>query len=153
MDSDKEEYYRGVTDYIVERATNEGSVLLYFKQNYGDKLEIHEFIYNIVSLSEDFFEYSQNNNDVFTNEDEYEYIAEKSGVSSDFIALIIWFKECYMMSTDCITYVGECLECGHKELFLRETEGVLYESHIECAGCGKEYSFDEYEDLDCADDE
>jgi hypothetical protein len=150
MDKDIEEYCRQTTDYIIGRANAEGSIPVYFEQNHCNEITFWEFIYRIVTLSEEFFQFTEDSKEVFDSNDEYAYIAEKTGYSStEIIELVIWFKHCYMMSYGGSTFVEECPECGHDELYEREVEGGdIYESYFECVKCGKEYSFEEILDMD-----
>jgi len=141
-------YYQQVTDYVAERAQAEGSALLYLKENYGDKLVLQELIYNIVSLSDEFIEITNDAEEIFDDDDVKEYLVDKTGYSTDIIGLILWFKECFMMKEDCITFSTKCPKCNHDEMFQKETEGVLYGLALECKKCGKKCSFDEYFELE-----
>lgn len=129
-------------NYILERTIEEGSVPQHIKQEYDDKLDVNKFIYNIIHLHEEFLietEYIP----AYSNDDEYNYIAKKTNYSTEMIEIVLWFEECYQMKTDCITYQANCKKCGCDELYMREEEGELFSTYIECGSCGKKYSFDD----------
>jgi len=146
MDNDFSEYYAEVTNYVAERAIAEGSVPLYLRENYDDKRSIYELVYAIVMLSDQFMDLAMESDDIFIDEDERDFVAERTGYSENVIKLIIWFKECYQMMTDCITYTETCPQCGHKEMFAREKD--LYEANLECCKCKRVFEFGECMDID-----
>lgn len=136
------DYLQQKINYIIERAGVEEDILQYIKQECGDKLDLNKFVSDIVQLHEEFLEETE---DMFTfsNDDEYSYIAGKTNYSIEMIEIILWFEECYQMKTDSIEYCGNCKKCGGDKLYIREAEGELFASDIECGTCGEFYTFDE----------
>ncbi|MDR0468425.1 MAG: hypothetical protein LBH09_00445 [Peptococcaceae bacterium] len=144
MDDENEKFVDEVTEYVVKRATTEGSAILYLRQNYGNKVTLQEFVYSIISLSVFYFDYVEEMGEPYTEEDEYRFIEDKTGFSHDMIELMLWYKECYLMSTDCVTFVGECPECGHDVLYMREDVEIVFCSFVECGSCGGKFDFDDF---------
>jgi hypothetical protein len=145
MDKEVEEFYHDATNYIIERATAEGSIPNYFKQNQDIETDMHDSIFKIIYLSDEYDEPTGDNSEVFDYSDKNAYIAEKTGVvSADIIELVLWFKICHMMSYDGITILTECPSCGCGEIYEKESkEGILFESCFICGRCGRELSFEE----------
>jgi len=140
------DYLQQKVNYVRERALVEGSVPQYIKQEYGDKLDINIFVSNIICFHEEFLDKIETENIfMYSNDDEHNYIAERTNYSTKMIELVLWFDECFQMKMDCNTYEANCKQCGCGELYIREEEGELFSTYIECASCGKKYSF---EDID-----
>ena len=145
QDNDIAEYYREATDFIVGRATEEGSIPVYFEQNQSCAASFYEFICKIVTLS-DKFQVGDIDNDEFADiNDETLYVSAKTGIeSTEIIKLILWLKQCHMMSYGGVTWSDKCPACGNNELYERESkERALFESYFECAQCGKDFTFAE----------
>ena len=144
MDNDLADYCREVTDYVLGRATAEGSIQTYYEQNFSDKKSLWELINEVVTLHIENEDYDQTGKEVLSSDDEYAYISEMTGVSAEVAELLVWLHYCYMMKDGCVSWNEACPTCGHGELYEREVEGgAIYESYFECAGCGTKYSFEE----------
>jgi hypothetical protein len=137
-----DDWYEQEIVYVKERAIAEGSIPKYLNEEYGETLDLHHFVSTIVQLHDQILEepaFAQ----IYSDDDEQNYIAEKTSFSKEMIALVLWFIECYQMKTDCSEYSGLCPKCGGDKLYLREEEGDLFGCYIECATCGEHLTFDD----------
>jgi len=136
--------YKEEIAYVVERAVAEGSAVRYLEGEYKNKRNINELVSDIIISAEQFFDKIETEKiSMYTTEDEHNYIAEKTGYSIEIIEVVRWFYECYKMTNDCIEYCGICKKCGHDTLYIREDDGEMYCSVIECAKCIEQYTYDE----------
>ena len=142
--NEHEEYLQDVTDYVLKRAIAEGSIVAYYEQHFNKEMSLREFIYKILYLHDEIQDYDGTGNDFLCDDEEYAYISEKIGIPSmKVIELVIWFCNCEMMGDGRVTWVADCPECGHDELYQREAEGgSVFESYLECVNCGRKYPFD-----------
>lgn len=145
--SNTNDYLQEKLNYVMERASADESIMQYIKQEYGEKIDLNKFVSDIVQLHEEFMEEME---DVYaySNDDENNYIARNTNYSIEMIELVLWYEECYLMKTDCIVYSGECIKCGGDTLYIREIEGELFVSDIECGTCGEHYSYDDMYSLE-----
>lgn len=144
------DYIQQKINYVKERTIAEKSVPQHIKREYGEKLDLDKFIHDIICLHEEFLDKIEEENIlVYSNDDEYKYIADKTNYSIEMIELVLWFGECYQMKMGCYTYQADCKKCGCDELYIREEEGELFSNYIECGFCGEKYSF---EDMYCIED-
>jgi hypothetical protein len=141
------DYLQEVIPYVKERASAEGSILQYLKQKYGEQLSLDHFISVILQLHEEFWDLT-NDMEGYSDVDERNYIAGKTDFADEMIELVLWFYECYLMKTDCSEYVGICPKCRGDKLYLREDEGYLFGSYIECGSCGEHLDFDDMYEFD-----
>lgn len=143
------DYLQQKIKYVKERALAEKRAPQHIKQEYGNKLDLNKFISDIIRLHEEFLNKIETENTlVYSNDDEHKYIAEKTNYSTEMIELVLWFEECYQMKMDCFMYQANCIKCGCDELYIREEEGELFSTYIECGSCGKKYSFDDMDNYE-----
>ena len=142
MDNEQAAFINEAVEYILKRVkTENNSIPRYLRKISDGKLSIRDFINNIIVFSEEFLDLEENKNIIPMADDELFYIVDKTGYSTEIIQLVLWYKECYLMETDCCVINGKCPECGFDELFIREVKGSLYESYIECGNCKKKLSY------------
>ena len=140
-------------EYIVQRATAEGSVPGYLKEAHENKLDIRELVSDIIIHQERFIEKTDEELLAYSNDDEYEYIAEKTGYTIEVIELVLWFYECWLMKMGNVKLLEECRVCGNDELLIREDEdiGDIYATIVQCGKCGEKYTYeqlDEYNNIE-----
>ena len=153
MDNEQESYINETVDYIMERVKSDNSISHYLKRNPDIRLDINDFIKTILIISEEFLDFADGKYEIQIAEDEMFYVVDKTGYSADIVRLVLWYKECYLMEIDCCMINGNCPECGFDELYVRETEGKLFETFIECGKCKKKMSYLDVKELLNADDE
>ena len=149
MDIDLTEFNQEAANYIIGRAAAERSIPDYFEQHHADGETINEFIEKILALSDEHDNPYEDKTEVRKYPDKNEYISKKTGVSTDIAELVLWFRDCYIMSYDGIAAYSRCPACGHGKLYEKESkDGVLFEVYYTCVKCGHEISFDEFVELE-----
>lgn len=129
--------------YVVSRAIAEGTVPRYLAQADNGARRIEDVASDIVNREEQFFEKLDEGLEGFEYDDEYAYVSETAEYPAEISDLLLWFCECYQMMNGDVLYVGNCQKCGSDTLYIREEEGILHGSFIECGNCGEEYTYDQ----------
>jgi len=141
-----EEYLHETADYIIERASADEALLKAIEGICAGEMTLHDFAYKLSELSDVFLiDDSENTEDLSIFDDEFDYVVKKIGFAPvDIVERLLWFKRCSMMCDDRSTFMANCPECGHDELYERETEGGdMYEVYLECVKCGEKFDLDE----------
>ncbi len=75
----------------------------------------------------------------YSSTDEEEHIIKNTGLSLEFVELLLWYKMCYEMEQNMWEIVGEsCLYCDGGPLFEKEMPGEDFSIKTVCENCGKE---------------
>ena len=145
MDDGIRDFIEKTTDYVVERSLSANSILEYHKQHYNDKVSLREFIFEIVYHANVYFYLCCEDEESISGIEEIDYVLEKTDHKDlEIVEIVLWFKNCYLMSEDCNTWVADCPGCGCDELYEKEVEnGELFEFCLECKICGNRYTLDE----------
>lgn len=76
----------------------------------------------------------------FSNDDEYDFIAERTGYSFELVEFILWQRYCYEMENDYWTYDREkCSKCCSSKLYIKEVPNVDFADKVICKMCGTEF--------------
>jgi predicted nucleic-acid-binding Zn-ribbon protein len=76
----------------------------------------------------------------YSNDDEHDFISNKTAYSLELIELILWQGCCYEMDNDNWKYtMGKCSKCGSGELYTREVQNEDFQDKIICKMCGTEF--------------
>lgn len=83
----------------------------------------------------------------FSNDDEYNFISERTGYSFELVEFILWQRYCYEMENDYWIYDRDkCSKCGSSELYLKEVPKEDFADRAICKRCGTEYIRNQGED-------
>ena len=130
--------------YAMERANAEGSIPLYLEKEYKNERSIEELISDIVILHDVITCDELEGYTGSSSDEEYEYIAKKTGYSIEIIELVAWFYDCCLMENDRSTMCGVCPNCGHDVLYIREDRDEMFCSFVECDKCKACFSYEEF---------
>ncbi len=84
----------------------------------------------------------------YSSDDEEEHIIKNTGLSLEFVELLLWYKMCYEMEQNMWEIVGEsCLYCDGGPLFEKEMPGEDFFTKTVCENCGNEMVRDYDEQL------
>ena len=76
----------------------------------------------------------------FSNDDEYNFISERTGYSFELVEFILWQRYCYEMENDYWAYDRDkCSKCGSSELYLKEVPNEDFADRVICKMCGSEF--------------
>ena len=81
---------------------------------------IDEVISDVIDSDEIFLSKMESQGYDFSNDEEYDFILERTGYSFELVEFILWQRYCYEMKNDYWTYDrGKCNKCGSSELYLK----------------------------------
>ncbi len=76
----------------------------------------------------------------YSNDDEYDFISNKTGYSTEVIEFILWQRYCYEMENYYWQYdEGKCRKCGSTELYIKEVPNEDFTDQIICKKCDTEF--------------
>lgn len=126
---------RNIKEYISNRLNSRNDILKFNKEK-----SLDEVISDIIDFDEVFLSKMDTQGLSFSNDDEYNFILERTGYSLELVELILWQRYCFEMENDYWTYdVGKCSKCDSSELYFKEIPNVDFEDKIICKRCGTEF--------------
>lgn len=135
IDLDEDELQR-IKEYILDRIKKRNDLPDFDKQ-----ISINEVVSKIIDADEVFLSKMDAQGIGYSNDEENNFISDKTGYSIGFVELILWQKCCYGMENDCWEYPeGKCSKCGSNELYLREVPNVDFADKVICKKCGTEFT-------------
>lgn len=148
-----EQYYAEIKWLELEDASSENKELIQIKEyiadrigkrndlpDFDEKISINTMISEIIDADEAFILRMDEQGENYSNDDEYDFISEKTGYSVEITELILWQKYCYEMEHDYWQYdEGKCSKCGSSELYIREVPNEDFEDQVICKICGTEF--------------
>jgi len=69
-------------------------------------------LYNIVEADEIFLNKMDKQHKSYSDDEEYNYISEKTGIDMHLVELILWQRCCFEMENDYWQFDGKCSKCG-----------------------------------------
>lgn len=110
---------------------------------FDSKLSIEEIVSKIIDADEIFLDKMDKQRRGYSNDEEYDFIARKTGFDIELIELVLWQRYCYEMENDYWQYTeGKCKKCRSNKLYLKEVPGEDYADRVVCKECGTEFSRD-----------
>lgn len=132
LDIDQSELIN-IKQYISNRLKSRNGIPKFNKEK-----SLDEAINDIIAFDEVFL--SKIETQGFSNDDEHNFISERTGYTFELIELILWQKYCYEMENDYWTYDrGQCSKCGSSELYFKEVPNEDFEDKVICKKCGSEF--------------
>ena len=106
----------------------------------SNEKNIDEVINGVIDSDEIFLSKMESQGFDYSNDEEYDFISERTGYSFELVEFILWQKCCYEMENDYWTYErGKCNKCGSRELYLKEVPNEDFADRVICKRCGTEY--------------
>jgi len=134
IDSDENELKK-IKEYITERLKQRNNL-----SGFDKKMNIVKIISEIINADEVFLSKMDVQFRNYSNDDEYDFISNKTSYSIELIELILWQKCCYEMDNDYWEYrEGKCCKCGSSELYIKEVLNKDFEDQVICKMCGTEF--------------
>jgi hypothetical protein len=134
IDSDENKLAQ-IKEYITDRLKLRDN-----HPNYDNKMDIIEIVSEIINVDEVFLSRMEAQFRSYSNDDEYDFISNKTSFSIELIELILWQKCCYEMENDYFEYTHEkCSKCGGHELYIREVPNEDFQDQVICKRCGTEF--------------
>jgi len=100
---------------------------------------IKEKVYIAIDFDRQFISYVDENKLAYTNDDEIDYIQERTDLEYSFVDMLLNFKYCFEMENDYWQYDSEaCVACNSFELFLKEATNLGFLEKVVCKNCGCE---------------
>jgi len=134
IDSDENKITR-IKEYITDRLKQRNNL-----PNFDKKMDIIKIVSEIINVDEVFLSRMDVQFRDYSNDDEYEFISNKTAYSIELIELILWQRCCYEMDNDYWEYTnGKCSKCGSGELYIREVPSEDFQDQVICNKCGTEF--------------
>jgi len=93
----------------------------------------------VIDYDENFIAHMNTHIQDYSNDEEIDYIINKTGYKYEFIELVLWQKYVYEMEQGLWEYDAEpCVNCGSYDLQYREVEEIDFVDKIVCEECGYE---------------
>ena len=134
IDSDDNELEK-IKEYITDRLKQRNNV-----PNCDKETDIIKTVSEIINVDEVFLSRMDAQFRNYSNDDEYDFISNKTEYSIELIELILWQRCCYEMYNDNWKYtIGECSKCGSSELYTREVPNEDFQDKVICKMCSTEF--------------
>ncbi|MPQ31223.1 hypothetical protein E4V42_07195 [Clostridium estertheticum] len=134
IDYDENEL-KQIKEYITERLKQRNNLL-----DSDKKMDIINTISEIINVDKVFLSKMDAQFRDYSNDDENDFISNKTSYSMELIELILWQKYCYEMDNDYWEYgEGKCSKCGSSELYIKEVLNGNFEDQVICKMCGTEF--------------
>jgi len=134
IDSDENKLTQ-IKEYITDRLKQRNNL-----PNFDKKMDIIKAVSEIINADEVFLARMDVQFSNYSNDDEYNFISNKTAYSIELIELILWQRCCYEMDNDCLKYTnGKCSKCGSSELYTREVPNEDFQDQVICKKCGTEF--------------
>jgi hypothetical protein len=125
-----------IKEYITDRLKQRNNL-----PDFDENMNIINTVSEIINADEVFLSKMDVQFRGYSNDDEYDFILNKTAYSILLIELILWQKCCYEMDNDYWEYSqGECSKCGSSELYTREVLNKDFQKQIICKKCGTEFT-------------
>lgn len=103
-------------------------------------MDINKVVSEIMDADEVFLSKMEAKGGSYSNDDEYDFISEKTGYTIEIIELILWQRYCYEMENDYWQYdQGKCSKCGSSKLYIKEVPNEDFADQVICKICGTEF--------------
>lgn len=120
-----------VKEFIIERLSKRKAI--------DSNVDIKKATNSIIDYDEEFIAYVDFNMLDYCNDEEVDYIIDKTGYEYEFIELVLWQKYIYEMNEGLWEYdVESCIKCNGDNLKFKEVEGVDFADKIVCEKCNCE---------------
>ena len=124
-----------IKEYITDRLKQRNNL-----PNFDNKMNVIETVSEIINADEVFLTRMDAQFRNYSNDDEYDFISNKTAYSIELIELILWQRCCYEMDNDYWEYTnGKCSKCGSSELYTREGPSEDFQDQVICKRCGTEF--------------
>lgn len=123
-----------IKEYISARLKNRNNL-----PKFDVKLSIDSIICNIVEADEIFLNKMDKQHRSYIDDEEYDYISEKTGINTDLVELILWQKCCFEMENDYWEFDGKCSKCGSNKLYIKEIPNEDFADMVVCKLCETEF--------------
>ena len=133
IEFDNEEV-RNIKEYIIGRAEKIKDLT-----NFGKNITLSEVVSEIVGADEVFIARMDAKRMDYSNDEEFDFISNRTGYSEKLIEIILWQKYCYEMENDYWEYEGKCSKCGNSKLIIKEVPNVDFADQVICKMCGTEF--------------
>ncbi len=129
-----EEEVKKLKEYITGRLEKRKEL-----PGFGKNITLNKVVSEIIDADEVFTARMIAGGMDYSNDEEYDFISDKTGYSVELIETILWQKYCYEMENDYWEYNGKCSKCGSSRLFIKEVPGVDFADKVFCKDCGTEF--------------
>ncbi|WP_435788770.1 DUF6155 family protein [Clostridium sp.] len=134
IDSDENELKK-IKEYIADRLKLRNNL-----PDFDNNMKKIKMIDEIINTDEVFLSKMDAQFSSYSNDDEYDFVSNKTSYSIELIELILWQKNCYGMCNNYFEYSeGKCSKCGSSELYVREVPNEDFVSQVICKMCGTEF--------------
>lgn len=124
-----------IKEYILNRLERRNNI-----PNFDKKRDINKVVSEIMDADELFLSKMEAKGGNYSNDDENDFISEKTGYSIEIIELILWQRYCYEMENDYWQYdQGKCSKCGSSKLYIKEVPNEDFADQVICKICGTEF--------------
>ena len=126
---------KNIKEYISNRLRERKDI-----PNLNKEKSIDEVISDVIDSDKVFLSKMDAQGFDFSNDDEYDFIAERTEYSYELVEFILWQRYCYEMENYYCTYNRtKCSKCGSSELYLKEVPNVDFADQVVCKKCGTEF--------------
>ena len=123
-----------IKEYISARLKNRNNL-----PKFDVELSIDSIICNIVEADEIFLYIMDKQHRSYSNDEEHEYISQKTGIDTELVELILWQKCCFEMDNNCWEFDGKCSKCGSDKLYIKEVLNEDFADMVICKLCKTEF--------------
>ena len=116
-----------IKEYISARLKNRNNL-----PKFDVKLSIDSIICNIVEADEIFLNKMDKQHKSYSDDEEYNYISEKTGIDMHLVELILWQRFCFEMENNYWQFEGKCSKCGSNKLYIKEIPNEDFVDMVEC---------------------
>jgi tetratricopeptide (TPR) repeat protein len=120
--------------YISTRLKNRNNL-----PKFDAKLSIDGIIGNIVEADEIFLHKMDKQHKSYSDDEEYDYIFEKTGIDKELVELVLWQRCCFEMENDNWQFEGKCSKCGSTMLYIKEIPNEDFADRVVCKLCETEF--------------
>jgi hypothetical protein len=129
-----EEEVKNIKEYIIGRLEKRKDL-----PSFGIKITLGEVVSEIVDADKVFIARMDARSMDYSNDEEFDFISNRTGCSEELIEIILWQKCCYEMENDYWEYEGKCSKCGNSKLYIKEVPNVEFADQVICKMCGTEF--------------
>jgi hypothetical protein len=133
IEFDKEEV-KNIKEYIFGRLEKRKDLT-----RFGKNITLGEVVSEIVDADEIFIARMDARRMDYSNDEEFDFISNRTGYSEELIEIILWQKCCYEMENDYWEYEGKCSKCGNSKLYIKEVPNVDFADQVICKMCETEF--------------
>lgn len=107
--------------------------------SFGKNITLEHVVSEIVDSDEVFIARMDARSMDYSNDEEIDFIQNRTGYSEELMEIILWQKCCYEMENDYWEYEGECSKCGSNRLYIKEVPNEDFSDQVICKECGTEF--------------